>query len=99
MIMIKQHSPRIQRLNRIMQDAAEAKFAMAKYQKDAGMMAMYAGDARDMFDIAAKMEAGNFVAAMRQAQSMDTAARDEIPTEVYKFLEHVDNADIGRYRQ
>jgi hypothetical protein len=69
-----------------MQKAAERKFAQAKRQDDPGMMSMYAGDAEDMFKIAAIMKDGDHPAAWSKARNMDTAARDEIPDEVYKFL-------------
>jgi hypothetical protein len=79
-------SPRVQKLVTLMQKSAEQKFAEAKKEKDAGMMAMYAADARDMFKIAELMRDGNFNAAGRKAWDMDTAARDEIPDKVYEFL-------------
>jgi hypothetical protein len=69
-----------------MQKSAERKFAEAKKEKDAGMMAMYAADARDMFRIAEMMQDGNMSAAGKKAWDMDTAARDEIPEEVYEYL-------------
>ncbi len=69
-----------------MQKAAERKFAQAKKQKEAGMMAMYAADARDMFRIAKIMQDGDYPAAYEKARNMDTAARDEIPDKVYEFL-------------
>lgn len=85
--MSNQPSPRVQKLINLMQKAAERKFAEAKKeQKDPGMMAMYAGDARDMFKIAELMQDGNMSAAGKKAWDMDTAARDEIPEEVYEFL-------------
>jgi len=79
-------SPRVQKLITLMQKSAERKFAEAKKQKDAGMMAMYAADARDMFRIAEMMQDGNMSAAGKKAWDMDTAARDEIPEEVYEYL-------------
>ena len=79
-------SPRVQKLITLMQKAAERKFAQAKKENDAGMMAMYAGDARDMFKIAELMQDGNMSAAGKKAWDMDTAARDEIPDKVYEFL-------------
>lgn len=79
-------SPRVQKLIDTMQKAAEAKFAQAKKQTEADMMAMYAADARDMFKIAEMMQDGNYEAARTKADRMDTAARDEIPEEVYNFL-------------
>jgi hypothetical protein len=79
-------SPRVQKLINLMQKAAESKFAEAKEQKEAGMMAMYAADARDMFRIAELMQDGNMSAAGKKAWEMDTAARDEIPDKVYEFL-------------
>lgn len=80
-------SPRVQKLINIMQEAAESKFAKAKKeQKDPGMMSMYAADARDMFKIAELMQDGNMSAAGKIAWGMDTAARDEIPDEVYEYL-------------
>lgn len=90
--MSNQSSPRVQKLINTMQKAAEQKFAQAKKQKDAGMMAMYAADARDMFKIAEMMQDGNYGAAYEKACNMDTAARDEIPDEVYEFLEEEANA-------
>lgn len=89
--MSNQPSPRVQKLINTMQKAAERKFAQAKKEKDAGMMAMYAADARDMFEIAEMMQDGNFVAAYKKACYMDTAARDEIPDKVYEFLEEEAN--------
>ncbi len=80
-------SPRVQKLINIMQKAAERKFAQAKEQDDPGMMSMYAGDAEDMFKIAAIMQDGDYPAAYEKAGNMDTAARDEIPDKVYEFLE------------
>ena len=80
-------SPRVQKLINIMQKAAESKFAEAKKQDDPGMMSMYASDAEDMFKIAEIMQDGDHPAAYEKARNMDTAARDEIPDEVYKFLE------------
>lgn len=91
--MSNQPSPRVQKLITIMQKAAEQKFAQAKKEKDAGMMAMYAADARDMFKIVEMMQDGNFDAAKRKAQDMDTAARDEIPDKVYSFLFRDDEDD------
>jgi hypothetical protein len=79
--------PRVQKFITLMQKAAEDKFAQAKKQTSPGMMSMYAGDARDMFKIAELMQDSNYAAAYKKAYSMDTAARDEIPSEVYKFLE------------
>lgn len=84
--MTYQHSSRVQQLIDSMQKAAEAKFAEAKEQKDAGMMACYAGDARDMFKIAEKMQDGDFKGAREIVREMDTAARDEVPNKVYEFL-------------
>ena len=85
--MSNQPSPRVQKLITLMQEAAEAKFSQAKKeQKDPGMMAMYAGDAEDMFNIAEMMQDGNYGAAYEKARNMDTAARDEIPDKVYEFL-------------
>lgn len=75
-----------------MKRAAEKKFEQAKAQEEASMMAMYAGDARDMFAIARMIKEGNFVAAYKKACYMDTAARDEIPDKVYEFLEDEGNA-------
>lgn len=74
-----------------MKRAAEKKFEQAKQQKDPGMMAMYVGDARDMFAIARMIKEGNFKAAYDKACFMDTAARDEIPMKVYRFLEEEAN--------
>ena len=84
--MSNQPSPRVQKLINTMQEAAERKFVKAMEQKDAGMMAMYSADARDMFKIAELMQDGNYSAAGKKAWDMDTAARDEIPTNVNKFL-------------
>ena len=91
--MSNQPSPHVQKLITLMQEAAEAKLSQAKKeQKDPGMMAMYAGDARDMFEIARMIKEGNFKAAYDKACYMDTAARDEIPMKVYRFLEEEANA-------
>jgi hypothetical protein len=84
---VSKPSPRVQKLIDIMQKAAERKFAQAKKQDDPGMMAMYAGDAEDMFRIAKIMQDGDHPAAYEKARNMDTAARDEIPDDVYRFLE------------
>lgn len=66
--------------------AANRVFDMAKKQSDPGMMAMYAGDARDMLSVARMLKEGKVYAALRKAQDMDTAARDEIPVKVWMFL-------------
>jgi hypothetical protein len=47
---------------------------------------MYAADARDMFKIAEIMQDGDHPAAYEKACNMDTAARDEIPDEVFEYL-------------
>lgn len=70
-----------------MKRAAEKKFEQAKQQDEPSMMSMYAGDARDMFAIARMIKDGDVLAAYNKARLMDTAARDEIPTKVYRFLE------------
>ena len=85
-------SPRVQKLIDLMREAADAKFAQAKKQDEAGMMAMYASDADDMFKIVRMLKEGNTLAAYEKACNMDTAARDEIPDKVYEFLEEEANA-------
>lgn len=75
-----------------MKRAAEKKFAEAQRQEEADMMAMYAGDARDMFAIARMIKDGDLKAAYNKACYMDTAARDEIPPKVYRFLEDAADA-------
>jgi len=71
----------------MLRKAAGNKFDEAKIQSDPGMMSMYAGDAEDIFAVARMMEEGNYGAAYEKVCNMDTAARDEIPNKVYKFLE------------
>lgn len=88
-------SPRVQQLINTMQKAAQRTFDKAKKEKDAGMMAMYAADARDMFKIAELMQDGNYGAALRKARVMDTAARDEIPDKVYEFLWEEEDEENG----
>lgn len=75
-----------------MKKAAQVKFDEAKVQDEPGMMAMYAADARDMFAIARMIKEGNIKAAYDKACYMDTAARDEIPDEVYEYLEEEANS-------
>ena len=48
--------------------------------------------AEDMFRIAEMMQDGNYGAAYEKACNMDTAAREEIPMKVYRFLEEEANA-------
>ena len=70
----------------ILSKAAKLKLKQAKASRIAGMVAMYAGDARDMFDAARMIAEGNREAARDKVSKMDTAARDEIPKQVYEYL-------------
>lgn len=54
-----------------------------RYETDASMRRMYLKDAKDMRVVAARVARGDKAGAADKAWSMDTAARDEIPLEVY----------------
>lgn len=51
--------------------------------KDLGFRRMYLQDARDLETVARRVARGDKRGAVRKANSMDTAAREEIPLEVF----------------
>jgi hypothetical protein len=56
------------------------------FKDDASMIKMYDDDAKDLYAIAALIDAGSFVEALSKSQRLDTVVRETIPDNVWDWL-------------
>ena len=65
---------------------AMLKSSKSHYQGQPDMIKMFEDDHRDLLFVAKLIKKGDLRGAAQKAWQMDTAARDEIPTDVYDVL-------------